>query len=108
MTLGTRYFTDRSETPYHYLYKMIAYRILRELDRDCYVEFNTGSGIIDLVDFDTGMAYEFETRTNKNKIEKKIENYTSYAGIKDVKIIKISAKVTDYKMIRILLSRVLV
>lgn len=85
MTLGVKYFTERGETLYHYLAKMLCYKILRDRGHDCYVEFPLGEhGIADVFDFTTGIAYEFETDLKKVNQKDKTERYCHYCGVKDV------------------------
>lgn len=67
MTLGIKYFTDKTETFKHFILKMLLYRMLREAGREVYVEFDMGRcGIADVYDYTLGYVYEFESSPKKN------------------------------------------
>lgn len=70
-----------NESIKHFLVKSIIFKILRERKRRVGTEIEVKTGIVDILDLDSMIAYEIETNLTKQKIREKLLNLIS---VKDV------------------------
>ncbi len=76
----------KAETLKHYSLKFLINKRLHELQHKAVIEFEfEGIGVIDVLDYTTGLAYEVtESRVSNSVINDKTERYLRISGIRDV------------------------
>lgn len=68
---NTVLFHNRQETWHHFIAKCLLSKTLRDQGHDVFSEMAVGTGIMDLIDLDTGIVYEIESRPGPKTLEQK-------------------------------------
>jgi len=76
----------KAETKHHSVLKHVLASVLEKQGHEIVIEQMLGikSGIIDVMDWTDGLAYEIQSGKIKKQEAEKLEKYLKYTGIKDV------------------------
>lgn len=75
----------KDETLEHFTLKCLIYKRIKELGHKGYCEYHhEGIGILDCIDFTTGLIYEVQKNMGADIMKAKVEKYLKIAGIRDV------------------------
>ena len=85
---------NSKESLKHFLVKAIMFKILRNRKRKVGCEIEIDNGIVDLLDLNNLIAYEIESKFDKNKIKEKLKNYKT---IKDVVFINLKKVPNEFE-----------
>ncbi len=76
----------KDETLEHFVLKCLIYKRIKELGHKGNCEFDTEGpcGILDVVDWTTGLVYEPQKNMGADIMKSKVEKYLKIGGIRDV------------------------
>lgn len=66
------YISNGNESMKHWILKAMIFKILRERRRTVGVEYQLNGGIVDVLDMDYSIAYEIESKIDRNKVKQRL------------------------------------